>query len=399
MASTAVHPAATFPASSSSEDPAKTPLSPTSTPPVTAATFIQVSIAQPASPQLEPEPEHESDQTMGDEEQSEDDGYESAESGVATESVWTSIRDYVYENGRRYHRYSEGSYILPNDEMEMERLELVHHQNLLLLRGSLCITPIEDVPMKVLDCGTGTGIWALDFAESHPKADVVGVDLSPIQPAWVWPNVRFEVDDIEKLWTYPENHFDFIYSRHLGQSIKDWKNYLQQMYTHSAPDGRIELIEHAMYLISEDGTYNNSCDLAQYINLFGEATTAAGMRSVLPEDIIKAAEEAGFVEVEKFTVKVPWGAWPKHPEMKSVGETMTAVLSTGGFEAFALQIMTRHLGMHPDKVRQLGQAALKDVVSRKVHSYQEQWYIIGRKPRPEELDVEVEIEVFGNDAA
>ena len=48
---------------------------------------------------------------------------------------------------------------------------------------------------EVLDGGTGTGIWAIDFADSHPESLVTGIDVSPIHPAWVPPNVRFEIDD------------------------------------------------------------------------------------------------------------------------------------------------------------------------------------------------------------
>ncbi|WYZ43908.1 hypothetical protein EsH8_VII_000344 [Colletotrichum jinshuiense] len=36
---------------------------------------------------------------------------------------------------------------------------------------------------RVLDIGTGSGIWAMDFADEHPEAEVLGVDLSAIQPA------------------------------------------------------------------------------------------------------------------------------------------------------------------------------------------------------------------------
>lgn len=35
--------------------------------------------------------------------------------------------------------------------------------------------------ITVIDIGTGTGIWAIDFADEHPESEVIGTDLSPIQ--------------------------------------------------------------------------------------------------------------------------------------------------------------------------------------------------------------------------
>lgn len=78
----------------------------------------------------------------------------------------------------------------------------------------------------MLDVGTGTGIWAIDFADEYPNAEIIGTDLSPIQPEHVQvssslpqnapsdeyispPNCRFEIDDARDRWLYL-NHFDFI---------------------------------------------------------------------------------------------------------------------------------------------------------------------------------------------
>lgn len=74
-----------------------------------------------------------------------------------------------------------------------------------------------------------------------PSAVVTGVDLAPIQPSWTAPNVKFEVDDLELDWTYPEGSFDYIHSRTIGAGIKDWNKYLRQMYTHLQPNGLIEI--------------------------------------------------------------------------------------------------------------------------------------------------------------
>jgi len=67
-----------------------------------------------------------------------------------------------------------------------------------LLGGRLHLSPLlKDRPAgNILDVCCGTGIWAIDVADEHPDCYVTGVDLAPIQPTWVPPNVKFEVDDM-----------------------------------------------------------------------------------------------------------------------------------------------------------------------------------------------------------
>lgn len=57
---------------------------------------------------------------VGDSEEAEDTGYESDFNSRASTSLSSSIRDYAFENGRRYHKYREGQYQFPNDEPEQE---------------------------------------------------------------------------------------------------------------------------------------------------------------------------------------------------------------------------------------------------------------------------------------
>lgn len=52
---------------------------------------------------------------------------------------------------------------------------------------SIYEAPLED-PEQILDIGTGTGIWAIEMADMFPNAEVIGTDLSPIQPDWVPSN-------------------------------------------------------------------------------------------------------------------------------------------------------------------------------------------------------------------
>lgn len=77
--------------------------------------------------------------------------------------------------------------------------------------------------------GTGTGIWAVDFADEHPECEVVGIDLSPGQPSLVPPNLKFIIDDAEDAWLYPEK-FDFIHARLMSGCFSDWPEFIRQAY-------------------------------------------------------------------------------------------------------------------------------------------------------------------------
>src|SRR5689334_5933891 len=87
--------------------------------------------------------------------EAEDSGFEDSASLQST-SIASSVLNYTYENGRRYHAYRAGSYPLPNDELEQDRMDLLHHIWRRLLGGELLRRKPPNL-QSVLDVGTGTG--------------------------------------------------------------------------------------------------------------------------------------------------------------------------------------------------------------------------------------------------
>lgn len=126
----------------------------------------------------------------------------------------------MWNDVRRYHAFREGRYPLPNDEGEQYRGDLNSYLFKDVCDGKLFLAPLRPPgPQKVLELGTGTGSWAIDMGERFPDAQVVGVDLSRIQPGFM-PNVDFQVDDVESEWLHPTD-FDFIFLRELSVYLQD----------------------------------------------------------------------------------------------------------------------------------------------------------------------------------
>ncbi|KAK2765305.1 methyltransferase domain-containing protein [Colletotrichum kahawae] len=267
-------------------------------------------------------------------------------------SLRDSIIDYRIENGRTYHRYKDGKYSIPNDERETSRLDLAHQIWLLTINDRLGIAPPCDKGStvgRVLDIGTGSGIWAIDFGDEHPEAEVLGNDLSAVQPSLVPPNVRFEIDDVEDEWTHSQP-FQYIHSRNLG------------------PGGYLELQETSIIPRSDDDTLKPQHAVLKWANLLLEASLKLG-RPYMDVPILKQyMTEAGFEDD------------PRYKELGMWNHDQTLM----GLEAFSMAPLTRALDWTPAEVNAFLIDVRKDLKDRGIHAYWPEYAIYGRKPGKKE---------------
>jgi len=91
-----------------------------------------------------------------------DPSYDTDTLGSESSSLASSVHNYRFENGCRYHMFREGAYNFPNDETEQDREDLKHAMVLNLCGGKLHFADIGENPQNILDIGTGTGIWAIE---------------------------------------------------------------------------------------------------------------------------------------------------------------------------------------------------------------------------------------------
>jgi len=292
-------------------------------------------------------------------------------------SLSSGITRYRQENGRRYHAYKDGAYLLPNDEKEQDRLDLHHHVFNLVYAGTLHRAPVDN-PNRVLDVGTGTGIWAIDFADQYPASHVIGTDFSPIQPGWVPPNLEFVIDDAEAEWT--GHKYDYVHIRMLAGSIMDWDRLLAQAFAHLNPGGWIELTEFEVWMYS----YNDSLELdgpniMKWQASLSDASQMIGKSFAVAVHLREWVEKAGFENIREDVRKVPCGPWPRDRRLKEIGlyqqQNMLDAASSYGQAHF-----TRVLGWSADEYAVFSATVRNELRNSKLHLYSNLYKVIGQKP-------------------
>lgn len=84
------------------------------------------------------------------------------------------------ENGRTYHGYRKGVYMLPCDDEEQDRLDLLHKITTEARVGDGLIYTPQPPNTHVLDLGCSTRIWAINVAYKYPNGFIAGMDLADI---------------------------------------------------------------------------------------------------------------------------------------------------------------------------------------------------------------------------
>ncbi|EFX03766.1 methyltransferase type 11 [Grosmannia clavigera kw1407] len=326
---------------------------------------MATSPAQENAPVLAPDvgDPQDGDSTLGDE-----------QSFLSSDSLASSILRYREINGRTYHNLrGPGNYYGANDEKQKNTIDLQHHVLTLALEGKLHLAPLPDTVGKVVDVGTGTGIWAIDFGDAHPEATVTGFDLSPIQPSLV--------DDFLLDWTFEENSLDFVYMRWLVGCVPDWAELCKNAYRCLKPGGWIESFDSNGYYLSDDGSVKEGTAIFQYGEFFRLGAEKIGLKAsfhvVRDELQRKGMEAAGFVNIHEKNIKVPGSEWPRDPKQKEIG--MFAQAAVDDIEGL-VSLMATELGWTPAEITVMAAKMRRELRDPNIHPHYVSKAVWAQKP-------------------
>ncbi|QKX55220.1 uncharacterized protein TRUGW13939_02312 [Talaromyces rugulosus] len=298
----------------------------------------------------------------------------------STMSLRSSLMMPHRENGRLYHGFNDGNYVLPADEEENERLDLQHHIFLLTFDGHLYNSPVDKhkTMHNVLDVGAGTGIWAVDFADAHPESTVLGVDLGANQPCLVPPNLSFLIDDIEEQWMFSQN-FDFIHSRMMTGSIANWPKFFDQAFANLTSGGYMELVDISPPGRSDDNSFPEDSALKKWSEVIMLSAKNLGRYANSASFYKQQMIDAGFVDVVETQYPWPTNHWPRDQKLKELGRW---VLQNIGYSlsGISMALLTRGLHWTAEEVEVFLVDVRNEFKDPKIHCYFPIYVVWGRRP-------------------
>ncbi|KAK3315702.1 S-adenosyl-L-methionine-dependent methyltransferase [Apodospora peruviana] len=312
---------------------------------------------------------------------SDDDGSSTeAASNSDSASLTSVIHQHVSYRGRQYNLHQIERYPLPSDGMERDREDMTHLMMLEATEEKYFLSHIGDCPRKIIDLGTGTGIWAVEVGDLYPDAAVTGVDLRPIQAHWTPPNVNFVVDDIEEEWLNGGN-FDLIHARHVCPFIKQPAALVTKAFDNLKPDGWIEIQDLDYITFSDDHTsgksQNNPID--QFLDLATDIWAKLDTDMRIAPKLGSVLQEAGFENVSCTTYKVPIGTWPDDQKLKSLGKYLQIILDML-IPAICLNPTVPPPGWDETENRAFIERCRRSLKDGSVQSYMQFCFWTGQKP-------------------
>ncbi|KAF4125106.1 hypothetical protein GMORB2_3945 [Geosmithia morbida] len=296
------------------------------------------------------------------------------------------LLDGFWRHGRYYGSWKPGKYIFPIDSEELNRLDIFHKVFLVARDGlGLDYALRKDRPVKILDVGTGTGIWSIHVSEHYQHTEVMAVDLNQVQPHLIPAGMRTMQFDIEEpSWDGLMSNCDLVHIRLLYGSIQTnlWPQVYRNVFgpqhtwlTHI--DRRLApgtgFVEHTEIdwtpRWESSGDIPNPSAIQEWSELYLQGMDRVNKSArVAPQWTVRMLEDAGFVDVREETIRCYVCPWSSDRQEREIARWFNLVFSQG-LEAMSLLPMVDYLGMSIDEVNSLCARTKREMCVLRYHAY------------------------------
>jgi ubiquinone/menaquinone biosynthesis C-methylase UbiE len=173
----------------------------------------------------------------------------------------------------------------------------------------------------------------VEFAQLHPESEVVGSDLTQIQPTSGLANLSFVQEDSEEHPWVHDRPFDYIHLRYVYTCFDSPQSVIRSAFENLNPGGWIEFQDATMELHSNKGpAHIESNPLKRLFDLAIQGAAAQGRNIVVSRFYKQWLLEAGFVDVVEIKLAIPINEWHPSLKLKRVGQYTSRMLmdSLGG---------------------------------------------------------------------
>ncbi|KAI3571521.1 hypothetical protein IWW34DRAFT_639202 [Fusarium oxysporum f. sp. albedinis] len=215
------------------------------------------------------------------------------------------------------------------------------------------------------------------FADEHPGLEVTSIDLVPLAPNHVPPNLRFDVVESLDLQTFDESSQDFVYSRDLKGRISDWDEFAKEIFDVLKSGGVAEFHEGTIEFKAKVDLPENSF-MKEWGDLFRKAGAERGARFdvIESEILLDSLRAAGFIDIMEYPFDVPIEPWEQEGKLGQ----LAWLESVGDIEGSILRPAVENLGWSEERCYMFAAGLRNELKKTTVKPYMTRLAVVCKKP-------------------